>query len=136
MLQKTGGRDQEVLLNQLFRALQHPLRRRLLFRLLDHDPRRPLIVPEDVHDGERALEALNAELVHHHLPMLEEAGFVHRDGGADEVRMGSDFTAIRNPLSAIREEVEADDVTGEGRSDSDETERGDAHRADVETSIY
>lgn len=134
MLQKTGGPDQEALLDQLFRALQHPVRRRLLFSLLDHDPQQP-VVPEDVHDGEQALETLHAELVHQHLPMLEEAGFIDRDGEANEIRMGSDFTAIRNPLSALREEVQADDVAVDGPDESGDGERGDAHRADIETSV-
>lgn len=126
MLQKPGGLDQEERLNQLFRALQHPVRRRLLFSLLDHNPHHPVVVPEDVHDGEQSLDSLNTALVHHHLPMLEEAGFIDRDGDSQEIRMGSNFTAIRNPLSALREQVEADELTVDGRDVTAGRERNDA----------
>ena len=110
MLQNTTGPGQEEVLNDLFRALQHPVRRRLLFSLLDHNPEDPFLEPEAVARDEGASENLSVTLYHQHLPMLEDAGFIEWDNASDVIHMGSDFTRVRNPLSALREQIQTDEV--------------------------
>ncbi|WP_256546812.1 DUF7344 domain-containing protein [Halobellus inordinatus] len=64
-------------MDEYFEALANIHRRRVVVTLLEHNPQRDTVaVPEDVHEGERALEALQAEIYHLHLPRLEEAGLI------------------------------------------------------------
>lgn len=107
MSQTLGADVDEELLNRLFGALRDPVRRRLLFDLLEHNPRDPFLVPEDVDAGERDLEQLHIALVHQHLPMLEDAGFIRWDRENDEVHMCPEFTGVGNILRAIKEEEAA-----------------------------
>lgn len=46
-------------MDEYFEMLANTYRRRLLVALLDHNPQRDdVTVPEEVHNGEKALEAL------------------------------------------------------------------------------
>lgn len=83
------------LLNDSFRALSHPLRRRILTRIHDHNPReenefsRDSMIP-DGEGGERVL----IDIHHRHLPSLEESGFLTWDREADVIRRGPRFEEI------------------------------------------
>jgi hypothetical protein len=78
-------------------------RRRLLVALLEHNPQRDsVVVPEDVHEGEKALEALQIEFYHSHLPLLEEAGFIHWNRDTHEVMKGPRFGEIQPLLELLQ----------------------------------
>jgi hypothetical protein len=94
-------------MDELFEALSNVHRRRLLVALLDHNPQRDDVdVPEDVHEGEKALETLQSELYHSHLPRLEEAGFIGWNRDAHEVVKGPRFDEIRPLLELMRDHAD------------------------------
>ena len=94
-------------MDDCFDALANIHRRRVLIALLDNNPQRDdVAVPEDVHDGEKALEALQIELYHIHLPRLEEAGFIHWNPDTHEVVKGPRFDKIRPLLELIRDHAD------------------------------
>lgn len=101
MALEQGEDGDRELYNSLFRSLQEPARRRILFNLLEHNPQEALMVPEEVHAGETELEDLNIELVHNHLPMLEEAGLVRWEREAGKLHKGPRFAEVRQLLAAI-----------------------------------
>jgi len=79
----------------VFRALESPYRRQLLVALNKENPqddedRDPLdiVAPEDQPD------VLETELVHNHLPMLEEAGYIEWDREAHTIRKGPNWDEI------------------------------------------
>ena len=92
------------LYNSVYQSLQKPERRRILFSLLEHNPQEALIVPEDVHIGEKDIETLNIALIHHHLPMLEEAGLIRWDRDASKLHKGHRFSKVANLIEAIKAE--------------------------------
>ena len=100
---REGEDGHAELYNTLYRSLQRPVRRRLLFNLLEHNPKDALLVPENVHVGETELDRLNLELIHHHLPLLEEAGLIRWDRESGRVHKGRNIAEIRGSLEAIRE---------------------------------
>lgn len=78
----------------MLQALEDRHRRQLLVTLLDHHPSRDrLRVPDDM--GETALDAPPEELIHHHLPTLEIAGYIQWDKENHEVMQGPKFNEIR-----------------------------------------
>ena len=90
-----------------FEALSNVHRRRLLVALLDHNPQRDAVdVPEDVHEGDKALEPLQSELYHSHLPRLEEAGFIRWNRDTHEVTRGPRFDEIRPLLELMRDHAD------------------------------
>jgi len=90
-------------MDEYFEALANIHRRRLLVALLDHNPQRDEVtVPEDVHEGEIALEALQTKFYHTHLPRLEEAGFIGWNRDTHEVVKGPRFDEIRPLLVLIQ----------------------------------
>ncbi len=91
-------------MDECFEALANIHRRRMLVALLDHNPQEDTIaVPEDVHDGEQALEVLQTEFYHSHLPQLEEAGFIGWNRDTHEVVKGPRFDEIRPLLELMRD---------------------------------
>jgi hypothetical protein len=86
----------------IFEALSDPYRRQLLLSLLEHNPqddddRDPLnVVSEDVEP-----EVLEVELVHNHLPKLEEMGFIRWDREADKISKGPNWGDIAPLLVLI-----------------------------------
>lgn len=100
---KQGEDGDRALFNAVYRCLQAPERRRILFRLLEHNPQEALLVPEDVYVGERELTTLNVELVHSHLPLLEEAGLIRWDRDANKLHKGPTFGTVRDLLESIDE---------------------------------
>lgn len=97
--------DKEVR-NRLFRALQSPVRRRILFNLLEHNPQQGLLVPEDVHVGKKPIDQLNLELTHNHLPLMEQAGFIRWDRAVNQIHKGPEFDEISGLLRLIDEHEE------------------------------
>lgn len=87
--------------DELFAALSSPYRRQLLVALLEHNPqddddRDPLnIVADDVEP-----EVLEIELLHKHLPKLEEMAFVTWNREADEISKGPRWAEIE-PLVTL-----------------------------------
>lgn len=88
----------------LFDALGDVHRRRILVALLDHNPQQiPVQVPEDVCVGERKLEPLQLEMIHHHLPLLADAGYVTWDREKHQVEKGPAYSEIRPTLELLTE---------------------------------
>ena len=95
--------DWDAMLN----ALGDTHRRRLLMGLLDHNPQKDeLHVPESVHEGEIALNRLQTEFVHKHLPLLEDEGLIRWDRHAHQVMKGPKFDEIRPFLEVVRDSKE------------------------------
>lgn len=89
---QTQGHD---CLDQVFVALGHRHRRRILSRLVEGSPRdvEQLLSDDDRVDRER----LTIELHHRHLPKLDDGGFVEWDGER-EVRRGPKFEAVASVI--------------------------------------
>lgn len=87
--------------DELFAALSSPYRRQLLVALLEHNPqddddRDPLnIVADDVEP-----EVLEIELLHKHLPKLEEMAFITWNRETDEISKGPRWAEIE-PLVTL-----------------------------------
>ena len=90
------------MLDEQFDALSKPHRRRLLVSLLEHNPQEVANVPENVHEGDRELEALQIEMYHVHLPKLEEAGFIEWKKHTHQVVKGPQFDEIRPLLEFLQ----------------------------------
>lgn len=89
---------------ELFEALSDPYRRQLLLALLDHNPQDdddqdPLGI---LVDGQAA-DDLETKMIHHHLPKLEEMGFIKRDRDTNEISKGPEWTKIEPVLTLIHE---------------------------------
>ena len=90
-------------------ALGHRYRRRLLVALLEHNPQDD----DDTQDTERALgdvtdggtdgQLIESELVHNHLPKLEEMGYIRWDREAGEIAKGPDWAEIEPLLEVLRD---------------------------------
>jgi hypothetical protein len=88
----------------LVRALDDVSRRRLLVALLERSASDEAVrVPEDVHRGDRELEALKFDLYHVHLPLLESADYVRWDRETHEVERGDAFDEIRPVLRVLHD---------------------------------
>jgi hypothetical protein len=90
--------------DDVFEALSDPYRRQLLVALLAHNPqddsdRDPLDTVADDIDP----EVLEVEMVHNHLPKLEEMGFIEWDRGSDEISKGPNWGDIAPLLILIRD---------------------------------
>ena len=94
-------------MDELFDALSNVHRRRLLVALLEHNPQKDEItVSEDVHEGEKVLEILQAEFYHSHFPQLEEAGFIRWKQDSHEVVKGPRFDEIQPLLELMRDHAD------------------------------
>lgn len=90
-------------------ALGHRYRRRLLVALLDHNPQDD----DDAQDAERALgieggddALIETQLFHHHLPKLEDLGYIAWDRETGEIRKGPDWEEIEPLLQLLRDHEE------------------------------
>jgi predicted transcriptional regulator len=90
-------------LDDLYRAIADGRRRELLFALVEHNPQEEISIPDDVPPGDRDRRRVHVEMVHNHLPLLEEMGFIEWDREAHHVVKGPQFTAVRPVLEALRE---------------------------------
>ena len=94
-------------MDEIFDALANVHRRRVLIALLAHNPQRDTVrVPDDAHDGEKAVETLQEELYHTHLPKLEQAGFIRWNQETQEVMKGPRFDEIRPLLELMRDHAD------------------------------
>lgn len=89
--------------SQTLDALSDPYRRQLLLALLEHNP-------QDDHDqdpldiaarSEEDSELLQTELVHVHLPKLDEMGFIDWDREHNEINVGHRWEEIAPLLRLI-----------------------------------
>ena len=89
-------------MDEVFEALSNPYRRQLLLSLLEHNPqdgddRDPLnVVADDIEP-----DVLEVELIHNHLPKLEEMGFVNWDRETNKISKGSNWGDIAPLLVLI-----------------------------------
>ena len=92
------------LLNESFKALSHPRRRKMLTQLYDHNPREEDEFSKEslIGDGESADRVL-LEIHHRHLPSLEEAGFITWDQEEDAIRRGPNFDEIAPLIELMNE---------------------------------
>ncbi len=87
-----------------FRALTDPYRRQLLVALLEHNPqddddRDPLNIVDD----DREPKVLKSELIHVHLPLLEEMGYIQWDRDSNQIRKGPNWEDIEPLLTLIHD---------------------------------
>lgn len=89
-------------------ALADEYRRRLLVALLEHGSQDDgdIQIPSDIRVENEDPKALETEMVHVHLPRLEEAGFIIWDSEAREVRAGPEFEEIRPLLRLLRDHAD------------------------------
>jgi hypothetical protein len=82
-------------LDQLFEALSHPYRRRILTAIATRNPQHEddFTPAEFAGDDEKFEQCLTA-LHHNHLPRLDEAGFIEWDREAKTIRRGPRYDEI------------------------------------------
>lgn len=102
MIQKTVRPS----LDTTFDALADRSRRRLLVSLSERDPQNTedALVPVDISDGD--VSELKIEMRHHHLPKLEEVGFIEWDRNTNEVWKGPRFDEIRPLLELLSDHAD------------------------------
>ena len=92
-----------AVMDEHFEALSNVHRRRLFIALLVRNPQRDdVVAPEAVHEGDKAIETLQSEIYHLHLPRLEEAGYIRWNRDTHEVVRGARFDGIRPLLGLMR----------------------------------
>jgi len=90
---------------EMLDALSDPYRRQLLVALLRHNPQDdedpdPLdIVGDDVDE----VDLLRTEMVHVHLPKLDEMGFIEWDRSNNKIRTGPNWDDIAPLLRLIED---------------------------------
>ncbi|MDF9744826.1 DUF7344 domain-containing protein [Natrinema salsiterrestre] len=88
--------------NDLFDALANEHRRRILFDLVDESRRGESPVAIDVSPGAGASRAAaGIELVHVHLPKLDDYGLIDWTPGTDTVETGPRFSDVRPILEQL-----------------------------------
>ena len=90
-------------LDSVLDALANKYRRRLLAALLEHNPQdgddpQP---PADIKFEDEDLESLRIQMVHTHLPKLEDKGFIEWDREANIVQKGPRFEEIQPLLELM-----------------------------------
>ena len=85
-------------------ALGNPYRRQLLVALLDHNPqddddRDPL----DVLSDEEEARVLESELLHAHLPKLDDRGFITWDRSTNKISKGPQWDEIAPVLKLMHD---------------------------------
>lgn len=87
-------------MDEIFLALADRTRRDLLFRLATLPPAESVALDELVSDRDRPAQA-RVQLLHVHLPKLEDLGLVAWERDRDEVRRGPDFHEVRPVLDLL-----------------------------------
>ena len=83
-------------LDEIFRCLSHPTRRRILTRLAEHNPRHEDEFSTRGFDpDDRELTMFKTRIHHKHLPLLEKSGFLEWDREADVITRGPNFEEVR-----------------------------------------
>ena len=93
---------EDTLWDNALDALSNPYRRQLLVALLEHNPQDdsdhdPLHNAPDAEESEN----LQTELIHNHLPKLEEMGFIVWDRETNEIKKGPNWDDIAPLLELI-----------------------------------
>ena len=87
--------------DQIFDLLSDPYRRELLTALLESNPQDDDdIDPLDLGDNDDLLEI---DLVHRHLPKLEELGVIEWDRDTHEIKKGPEWDAIAPLIELIHD---------------------------------
>ncbi|MHB9288576.1 hypothetical protein ACKVMT_16215 [Halobacteriales archaeon Cl-PHB] len=94
--------------DEIFEAVAHPHRRRVLGALYDTDDDRPLTVEDDIVDGHADPDLTYIQLNHSHLPKLADYGFVDWSPAHEEVTRGPAFERLVPLLEFLAEQDEAD----------------------------
>jgi hypothetical protein len=83
-------------------VLSNEYRRHVLVELRYHDPQRDgaIQIPADIVPPNQNSQSLEIQMVHNHLPKLEQAGFIEWNRERNTVRRGPQFAEIR-PLVAL-----------------------------------
>jgi hypothetical protein len=99
--------DDESRFDRAVRVLGHPYRRRLLLALAEENPQDD----DDAQNAEEALgtvsgetgddETIETELVHNHLPKLEELGYIRWDRETGKISKGPDWEEIEPLLKLL-----------------------------------
>ncbi|MFC4986623.1 ArsR family transcriptional regulator [Saliphagus infecundisoli] len=94
-------------MDRVFKSLSHPDRRKVLFALYNHDPPLDMEAPtEETIIYQKYLEEQQVELVHRHLPMLEESGSIQWDRENKAVYQGPRFEEIESLLEVLEDHDE------------------------------
>lgn len=90
------------MLDTVYKALSHPIRRRILLALDDDSPR-PIaeVVSMESMPGDQ--DRTHVECRHVHLPRLADAGFIDRVHENDTIGKGPDFEEIQPHLEVLQE---------------------------------
>jgi hypothetical protein len=89
----------------VYRVLSNPVRREVVGALMEAGPGRALSLPDaaTTPDGRRDPERLRLNLVHHHLPLMAEYGFVQWDRRPLSAERGPAFEEVEAVLGAVDE---------------------------------
>ena len=94
--------------DDIFRALADEHRRQLLQSLAEHDPQNEISATSAVHEEDTGVNRLTVEMVHVHLPLLEDCGLITWNRANDRVMRGPNFEKIRQILESMPDESNID----------------------------
>ncbi|MXR51021.1 hypothetical protein GRX03_05295 [Halovenus sp. WSH3] len=101
---------------QIYRTLQSGTRRQIIGSLLEADADASLSLPEAANSPEYRLdpELLTTNLVHEHLPLMAEGGFIEWERDPFTVARGPQFADVASVLLAVdqSEEIPAHLIEG------------------------
>lgn len=101
---RSDGSGDSISLCQVFDALKHPYRRRILTLVFEHNPRDDDELSVDrLATGDDDFELLVTELYHVHLPKLAETGYIDWDKHSPTIRRGSKFDDVAPLLRVMIE---------------------------------
>ena len=98
------GRDGEkrVDLDNVFNALSHTVRRRILVAIMTDNPRwQDEFETMEFRAENREREPIRIEIYHQHLPLLDEGDFIDWDRETGQIRRGEHFEDIRPLLELL-----------------------------------
>jgi len=88
--------------DKMLSALSSPYRRELLVALTDHNPQDDDdLDPLELLDDDTQADVFEMELVHNHLPKLEEMGYINWDRDTGQISKGPNWDEIAPLLSLI-----------------------------------
>lgn len=90
-------------LDDVFSALSHTLRRRVLLALMDDNPRRKDEFETVEFRPPEGDERVEIQLRHSHLPKLDEAGFIDWEPRTGRISRGEHFEDVRPLLELLDE---------------------------------
>ena len=101
MEQREAGGGQ---LDQLFEALSHPYRRRILSLVAESNPCDEVeFAPEDLALDSDDTELTTLALYHSHLPKLDAAGFIEWDRDTHVIQRGPRFDEVAPHIRLMRD---------------------------------